>query len=59
MVLKVLPPEFADNPGLRERFLRETRLAALFSHPNIVPVYSVEEHGNLLAFTMGSWKGKR
>lgn len=58
VALKVLPPEFADDPGLRERFLRETRLAASFSHPNIVPVYSVEEHDNLLAFTMGFVEGE-
>lgn len=58
VALKVLPAEFADDPGLRERFLRETRLAASFSHPNIVPVYSVEEHGNLLAFTMGFVEGE-
>jgi eukaryotic-like serine/threonine-protein kinase len=58
VALKVLPSEFADDPGLRERFLRETRLAASFSHPNIVPVYSVEEHAGLLAFTMAFVEGE-
>jgi eukaryotic-like serine/threonine-protein kinase len=58
VALKVLPPAFADDPGLRERFLRETRLAASFSHPNIVPVYSVEEHGDVLAFAMGYVEGE-
>ena len=32
VALKVLPPEFATNAVLRERFLRETRTAASFSH---------------------------
>jgi serine/threonine protein kinase len=41
VALKVLPPEFAAQADLRERFLRETRLAAGFSHPNIVPVFAV------------------
>ncbi|HEX5634008.1 MAG TPA: protein kinase, partial [Gemmatimonadales bacterium] len=37
VALKVLPPEFAAQPDLRDRFLRETRVTAGFSHPNIVP----------------------
>ena len=37
VALKVLLPEFAEQAGLRDRFLRETRTAASFSHPNIVP----------------------
>lgn len=52
MALKVLPPEYAGVPVLRERFLRETRLAASFSHPNIVPVFTIEEHANVLVFAM-------
>ena len=41
VALKVLPPEFASEGSLRERVLRETRVTASFSHPTIVPVYSV------------------
>lgn len=58
VALKVLPPEFASNGSLRERFLRETRTAASFSHPNIVPVHSVEEHDGVLAFAMGFVEGE-
>ena len=58
VALKVLPPEFATNAALRERFLRETRTAASFSHPNIVPVHSVEEHDGVLAFAMGFVEGE-
>ncbi len=58
VALKVLPPEFAAVPDLRERFLRETRLAAGFSHPNIVPVFAVEESDELLAFAMGFVEGE-
>jgi hypothetical protein len=58
VALKVLPPEFATDAGLRERFLRETRTAASFSHPNIVPVHSVEEDGQSLAFVMGFVEGE-
>jgi hypothetical protein len=58
VALKVLPAEFATDAGLRERFLRETRTAASFSHPNIVPVHSVEEDGASLAFVMGFVEGE-
>ena len=58
VALKVLPPEFAGDSSLRERFLRETRTAASFSHPNIVPVHAVEEREGLLAFSMGYVEGE-
>ena len=57
VALKVLPSEFAGDSSLRERFLRETRTAASFSHPNIVPVHAVEERERLLAFAMGFVEG--
>ncbi|MCO4098633.1 MAG: serine/threonine protein kinase [Gemmatimonas sp.] len=58
VALKVLPQEFAQVPELRERFLRETRLAAGYSHPNIVPVFSIEEGDGVLAFAMGFVEGE-
>ena len=58
VALKVLPAEFASQVALRERFLRETRTAASFSHPNIVPVYAVEESDALLAYAMGLVEGE-
>src|SRR6476661_8885446 len=58
VALKVLPAEFAGDSALRERFLRETRTAASFSHPNIVPVHAVEEREGVLAFAMGFVEGE-
>ena len=58
VAIKVLPPELAVRPELRERFLRETRVAAGFSHPNIVAVHAVEEHQQLLCFVMGFIEGE-
>ena len=52
VAIKVLPPELAEQPSLRERFVREARLAASLSHPNIVHVHAVEEQGDLLAIVM-------
>ncbi len=58
IALKVLPAELASDAALRERFLRETRMAASFSHPNIVPVHAIEESEELLAFAMGFIEGE-
>ena len=58
VAIKELPAEFASDPMLRERFLREVRMAASFSHPNIVPVYAVEEGEDYLAYAMGLVEGE-
>jgi eukaryotic-like serine/threonine-protein kinase len=58
VALKVLPAEFGSDAALRERFLRETRTSASFSHPNIVPVHAVEESDDLVAFAMGYVEGE-
>lgn len=58
VAIKVLPPALSAHADLRERFLRETRVAASFSHPNIVPVHAIEEREGLLAFVMGFVDGE-
>ena len=58
VALKVLSSDDAGAGGLRERFLREIQLAAGFSHPNIVPVYAVEDADGLLAYAMGFVEGQ-
>jgi hypothetical protein len=58
VALKILLPAFAHQAGLRDRFLLETRVAASFSHPNIVPVYAVEEASDYLAYAMGLVEGE-
>lgn len=52
VAIKVLPPDLAFNAVLRERFVREAKLAASLSHPNIVHVHAVEEQGDLLYIVM-------
>ncbi len=52
VALKLLPPEMAAQPALRERFLREARTAAKLSQPNIVPIYSVDEVEDFVFFVM-------
>jgi serine/threonine-protein kinase len=58
VAIKLLPPALAVAPDLRERFLREARTAAKLSHPNIVPIHTVEEQGDLVFFVMGFVDGE-
>ena len=53
VAIKLLPRALAEQAEYRERFLHEARTAAGLSHPNIVPIHSVEEHENLVFFVMG------
>src|SRR6187455_1130321 len=52
IAIKVLPPELSFRGDIRSRFLREAETAAQLSHPNIVPIYTVEERDNLVYFIM-------
>jgi serine/threonine protein kinase len=53
VAIKVLPPELAFNDSVKTRFIREAQTAAGLSHPNIVPIYSVDEQGGIVYFVMG------
>jgi eukaryotic-like serine/threonine-protein kinase len=52
VAIKVLPRELAEQRAVRERFLREARIAAMLSHPNVIPVYRVEEVDDLIYVVM-------
>jgi serine/threonine protein kinase len=57
IAVKVLPPELSFRADIRQRFLREAETAAQLNHPNIVPIYTVEERDNLVYFVMAYIKG--
>ena len=52
VAVKLLPPELAYRTEIKSRFLREAEMAAQLSHPNIVPIYSVDEKDGLVYFIM-------
>ncbi len=52
VALKLLAPELAGNEKFRERFLRESRIAASIDHPNIVPIYDADEADGVLFIAM-------
>jgi serine/threonine-protein kinase len=48
VALKLIAPQHAADAGFRERFQRESRMAAAIDHPNVIPVYEAgEEDGRL------------
>lgn len=57
VAIKVLPPERASAVTV-ERFLRETRLLAQLTHPNIVPIFDAQHTGELLWFVMPRIRGE-
>jgi serine/threonine protein kinase len=42
VALKMLPPEMSARENLMQRLLREARLSAAITHPNIVKVFSMQ-----------------
>ncbi len=41
VALKILQPEFFDNPERLDRFSREAKTAAQISHPNVMSIYDI------------------
>ena len=58
VAIKLLPPELAFNASVKSRFLREAQMAAQLSHPNIVPIYTVDEREGLVYFVMALVDGE-
>ena len=52
VALKILGPELAEDEAFRERFVRESRIAAGLDHPNIVTVYDAGEADGVLYISM-------
>src|SRR5680860_1085231 len=57
VALKVLSVELSEDDRFRERFVRESRLAASVDHPNIIPIYDAGASDDLLYIAMRYVKG--
>ena len=51
VAIKVLRQELAQGMG-RERFIREVEFSSQLTHPNIIPIFTADEVGDLLYYTM-------
>jgi serine/threonine protein kinase len=52
VALKLLSAQVATSEAFRERFLRESELAATIDHPNVLPVYDAGETDGVLWIAM-------
>lgn len=52
VALKAIAPELAGDATFRERFKRESRIAASIEHPNVIPVYEAGEGEGMLYLIM-------
>jgi predicted Ser/Thr protein kinase len=52
VAVKLLTPELGEDDGFRERFVRESELAASIDHPNVIPIYEAGEADGRLYIAM-------
>ena len=52
VALKLIAPEIADSSEFRQRFRRESRIAASLDHPHVIPIYDAGGAGGLVYVTM-------
>ena len=52
VAVKILAAELAEDETFRERFLRESRIAASIDHPNVIPIHDAGEADGLLYIAM-------
>lgn len=52
VALKLLAPQLAEDERFRERFIRESRLAASLDHPNVIPIFEAGASGDDLYIAM-------
>ncbi len=52
VALKLIVPEYSSDERFRERFRRESRIAAAIDHPNILPVFDAGDEAGVLYIMM-------
>ncbi|MBE0602166.1 MAG: serine/threonine protein kinase [Deltaproteobacteria bacterium] len=57
VAVKAVHPRHAEDPRFRELFIREARLAASLSHPNLIQVFDFGKEGNAYFLAMEHVEG--
>jgi pSer/pThr/pTyr-binding forkhead associated (FHA) protein len=57
VALKLILPEHSGDEHFRERFRRESRIAAAIDHPNVIPIFDAGDEHGVLYITMRLVKG--
>src|SRR5262245_7452769 len=52
VALKIIAPEYSQDPDFRARFQSECQVAASIMHPNLIPIYTAGEEDGQLYVTM-------
>lgn len=58
LALKKIRSDKMHLPGLRERFLKEVKIAAQLSHPCIIPIYQIHQSEDEIYYTMPLVEGE-
>src|SRR5580698_6985975 len=53
VAIKVLPPDFAQDPERLARFEREAKMLASLNHPNIAQIYGIEDRALVMELVAG------
>ena len=52
VALKLILPEYSRDERFRERFRRESRIAAAIDHPNVIPIFDAGDESGVLYIMM-------
>jgi pSer/pThr/pTyr-binding forkhead associated (FHA) protein len=52
VALKLILPEYSQDQRFRERFRRESMVAAAIDHPNVIPIFDAGDEDGVLYITM-------
>ena len=52
VALKLILPEYSEDERFRERFRRESKIAAAIDHPNVIPIFDAGDADGVLYITM-------
>jgi serine/threonine protein kinase len=52
VALKLIRPEHSEDQHFRERFRRESQVAASIDHPNVIPILDAGDEGGMLYISM-------